>query len=142
MSLGPVVAAEACLLARMRWIRSDIRLGPYRTPTSSSTTIQKTAVVKLIKEVAKRSGSNPTECSTHSLRVGGACALLAAGKKRTSDQADGHMLKLVLFGLYMTPSRNASRRGRTHDQYVNVGVPDVKIRPQGGGGGRQPSCTD
>ncbi|EGZ08979.1 hypothetical protein PHYSODRAFT_416719, partial [Phytophthora sojae] len=36
-------------------------------------------VAKLIKEAAKSMGLSPKDYSCHSLRIGGACALLAAG---------------------------------------------------------------
>eukprot|EP00644_Phytophthora_capsici_P016071 jgi/Phyca11/115152/e_gw1.28.579.1 len=78
--LCPVEAAELCLLVRSRWLNQGKQLGSFLTSVSRTKTINKTTVAKAIKKAAKATGADPQEYSTHSLRIGGACALLAAGK--------------------------------------------------------------
>jgi hypothetical protein len=78
--LCPVAAAQDCLKVRAEWIRSGRRLGPYLTATGPATTIKKQAVASAIKNAAHQMGLAKKDYSTHSLRIGGACALLAAGK--------------------------------------------------------------
>ncbi|OWZ02848.1 LOW QUALITY PROTEIN: hypothetical protein PHMEG_00025522 [Phytophthora megakarya] len=78
--LCPVEAAELCLLTRRKWLDRGKRLGDYLTSVDISKTISKSTVAKAIKNAAKATGAEPKEYSTHSLRIGGACALLGAGK--------------------------------------------------------------
>lgn len=82
-SLCPVAAAETCLIVRKRWLDSGRRLGPFLTSISTSSTIKKSEVTKTIKQAARTQGADPNDYSTHSMRIGGACALLAAGKSET-----------------------------------------------------------
>lgn len=79
-TLCPVSAAQECLSVRARWIQNGRTLGPYLTSISKTTTIQKHAVAMVIKDTAHSMGLKKQDYSTHSLRIGGACALLAAGK--------------------------------------------------------------
>ncbi|GMF53580.1 unnamed protein product [Phytophthora fragariaefolia] len=78
--LCPVKAAQQCLNIRGRWLSEGRKLGPYLTSVSDTKTIKKRQVAKLIKSAAAKLGLQKSEYSTHSLRIGGACALLAAGK--------------------------------------------------------------
>lgn len=78
--LCPVEAAETCLRVHRQWQAAGKRLGPYLSSVSSATTIRKPEVSNLLKEAAKCLQLNPDDNATHSLRIGGACALLAAGK--------------------------------------------------------------
>ena len=78
--LCPVSAAIQCLEARRKWLEQGKKLGPYLTSVSAKATIKKKQVADAIKEAAKASGYAPRDYSSHSLRIGGACALLAAGK--------------------------------------------------------------
>jgi hypothetical protein len=79
-SLCPVSAAEECLSIRTKWIRNGKALGPYLTSTSRTQTIKRNTVARAIKEAAHSMGLKKEDYSAHSLRIGGACALLAAGK--------------------------------------------------------------
>ncbi|RLN89745.1 hypothetical protein BBJ28_00016058, partial [Nothophytophthora sp. Chile5] len=76
----PVVAAQQCLRIRAKWIAEKVALGPYLTSVSRTSTIEKNVVAKLIKDAARRMALSPKDFSCHSLRNGGACALLASGK--------------------------------------------------------------
>ncbi|RLN87592.1 hypothetical protein BBJ28_00021684 [Nothophytophthora sp. Chile5] len=78
--LCPVVAAQQCLRIRAKWIAEKVALGPYLTSVSRTSTIKKNVVAKLIKDAARRMALSPNDFSCHSLRIGGACALMAAGK--------------------------------------------------------------
>ncbi|ETN18024.1 hypothetical protein PPTG_03746 [Phytophthora nicotianae INRA-310] len=78
--LCPVAAAQSCLRIRSRWIAEGVALGPYITSISPGETVKKSRVSKLIKTTAANMGFAPKDYSAHSLRIGGACALLAAGK--------------------------------------------------------------
>ncbi|KAE9354979.1 hypothetical protein PR003_g3067 [Phytophthora rubi] len=78
--LCPVAAARLCLNIRAQWLATGRKLGPYLTSVSSTRTIKKTQVANLIKMSAADMGLPRSDYSTHSLRIGGACALLAAGK--------------------------------------------------------------
>ena len=78
--LCPVAAAQECLRVRAQWLQVGRTLGPYLTPTSKNTTIKKSAVATVVKEAAHSMGLKKKDYSAHSLRIGGACALLAAGK--------------------------------------------------------------
>ena len=78
--LCPVEAAHECLRVRAQWLSEGRILGPYLTSTSKTTTIKKSAVAAVIKEAATGMGHRKQDYSAHSLRIGGACALLAAGK--------------------------------------------------------------
>ncbi|ETL36158.1 hypothetical protein L916_11825 [Phytophthora nicotianae] len=89
----------------------------------------------------QRLGSNPTEYSTHSLRIAGACALRAAEKSEPVIKLMGEMVKLVFFGLHANPSWHATRRGRAHDQRINLGVPKLQ-RQASEGAGNQDSLTN
>ncbi|RLN31497.1 hypothetical protein BBJ28_00019634 [Nothophytophthora sp. Chile5] len=79
-ALCPVVAAQQCLRIRAKWIAEKVALGPYLTSVSRTSTIKKNVVAKLIKDAARRMALSTKDFSCHSLRIGGACALLAAGK--------------------------------------------------------------
>ncbi|OWY94116.1 LOW QUALITY PROTEIN: hypothetical protein PHMEG_00036247 [Phytophthora megakarya] len=79
-ALHPVKAAQACLKVRGRWLADKVALGPYLTSVSRKETIKKSRVANVIKTAAKSMGLSPKEYSCHSLQIGGACALLAAGK--------------------------------------------------------------
>ncbi|POM79262.1 Hypothetical protein PHPALM_3111 [Phytophthora palmivora] len=68
----PVVAAELCLLTRKRWLSDGRPVGPYLISTSQSKTINKSTVTKTIKNAATALGSQPSNYSSHSLRIGGA----------------------------------------------------------------------
>jgi hypothetical protein len=81
--LCPVIAAETCLQVRNHWQRSGTRLGPYLTSVSQRDIIKKATVARIIKQAAQTQGADPAEYSTHLMRIGGACALLAAGKSET-----------------------------------------------------------
>ncbi|KAE9031060.1 hypothetical protein PR002_g9735 [Phytophthora rubi] len=76
----PVEAAEACLRVRHQWQAAGKQLGIYLSSVSSATAIRKSEVSIFLKEAAKRLQLNPDDYATHSIRIGGACALLAAGK--------------------------------------------------------------
>ncbi|KAE9046104.1 hypothetical protein PR002_g1847 [Phytophthora rubi] len=78
--LCPVEAAETCLRVRHQWQAAGKQLGIYLSSVSSATTNRKSEVSILLKEAAKRLQLNPYDYATHSLRIGGACALLATGK--------------------------------------------------------------
>jgi hypothetical protein len=79
-TLCPVAAAEECLSIRAKWTRNGRALGPYLTSISKTKTLKKRAVASAIKEAALSMGLKKEDYSAHSLRIGGACALLAAGK--------------------------------------------------------------
>lgn len=78
--LCPVKAAQSCLQVRTLWIANKRALGPYLTSVSRKETIKKAKIANIIKTAAKHMGLSPQDYSCHSLRIGGACALLAAGK--------------------------------------------------------------
>ncbi|KAE9007782.1 hypothetical protein PR001_g13165 [Phytophthora rubi] len=78
--LCPVTAAQACLRVRATWRAEKVALGPYLTSISRRDTIKKSKVASIIKAAATSMGLSPKDHSSHSLRIGGACALLAAGK--------------------------------------------------------------
>ncbi|ETP10248.1 hypothetical protein F441_14064 [Phytophthora nicotianae CJ01A1] len=78
--LCPVTASQRCLRIRAQWLYEGKDIGPYLTSTSRTRTVKKARVGKLIKTAAANMGLKPKDYSTHSLRIGGACALLAAGK--------------------------------------------------------------
>lgn len=64
--------------------RRDIELqgekvGPYLSSVSSTHTVTGRAVASLMKRCASHMGLDEKSFSCHSLRIGGACALLAAG---------------------------------------------------------------
>ncbi|ETM97690.1 hypothetical protein PPTG_24862, partial [Phytophthora nicotianae INRA-310] len=81
--LCPVIAAETCLRVRPRWLHGGRRLGPFLTSVNATSTIKKSEVAILIKQVARTQGLDPSNYACHSMRIGGACALLAAGKRET-----------------------------------------------------------
>jgi hypothetical protein len=78
--LCPVEAARECLGIRAQWLHEGQALGPYLTSVSWTATIKKRAVAAKIKQAAHSMGHRKQDYSVHSLRIGGACALLAAGK--------------------------------------------------------------
>ncbi|KAE8891913.1 hypothetical protein PF003_g24053 [Phytophthora fragariae] len=78
----PVEAAEACLRVRHQWQAAGKQLGIYLSSVSSATAIRKSEMSIFLKEATKRLQLNPDDYATHSIRIGGACALLVAGKKR------------------------------------------------------------
>ncbi|ETN01502.1 hypothetical protein PPTG_17227 [Phytophthora nicotianae INRA-310] len=76
----PRAAAQGCLRVSAKWVNEGVKLGPYITSVSPGETTKKLRVSQLIKGTAPGLGLNPKDYSSHSLRIGGACALLAAGK--------------------------------------------------------------
>ena len=76
--LCPVAGAVQCLKARNTWLKHGFKLGSQLTSTSKGL-IRKSTVSKLIKTAAVHGGNPASEYAIHSLRIGGACALLAAG---------------------------------------------------------------
>lgn len=79
-TLCPVIAAVECLETRRMWLEQGRKLGPFLTSVSPTATLKKQVVARAIKEAAVASDRDPKDYSCHSLRIGGACALLAAGK--------------------------------------------------------------
>ena len=79
-TLCPVDAAVRCLEARRRAMEEGAKLGGFLTSTSTNSTITKRSIADLIKKAATNLGYDPRQYSTHSLRIGGACALLASGQ--------------------------------------------------------------
>ncbi len=79
-TLFPVAAAQECLSIRAGWLRQGKPLGPYLTSITKTTTVKRAAVAAIIKDTAHSMGLKRQDYSAHSLRIGGACALLAAGK--------------------------------------------------------------
>ncbi|KAG2886420.1 hypothetical protein PC117_g25382 [Phytophthora cactorum] len=77
-ALCPVLGARTCLQIRTQWLAKGRTLGPYLT-VSRTTTIKKSQVSHLIKAAAASLGRPRKDYLTHSLRIGGACALLAVG---------------------------------------------------------------
>lgn len=78
--LCPVIAAETCLRVRTRWLSSGRRLDLFLTSVSAPSTVKKSEVSKITKQAARTQGAAPKDYSSHSMRIGGACSLLAAGK--------------------------------------------------------------
>ncbi|KAG4036863.1 hypothetical protein PC123_g27568 [Phytophthora cactorum] len=73
-------AAQDCLRVRAICRAENVTLGPYLTSIYQRETTKKAHVTNLIKNAAKNMGLSQKNYSCHSLRIGGACALLAAGK--------------------------------------------------------------
>ncbi|ETK75393.1 hypothetical protein L915_17981 [Phytophthora nicotianae] len=73
-------AAQGCLRVSAKWVNEGVKLGPYITSVSPGETTKKLRVSQLIKGTTPYLGLNPKDYSSHSLRIGDACALLAAGK--------------------------------------------------------------
>ncbi|ETP04961.1 hypothetical protein F441_18347 [Phytophthora nicotianae CJ01A1] len=76
----PRAAAQGCLRVSAKWVNEGVKLGPYITSVSPGETTKKLRVSQLIKGTTPYLGLNPKDYSSHSLRIGDACALLAAGK--------------------------------------------------------------
>ena len=76
----PVIAASHCLAVRERWLLEGKVLGPYLTSVSKDGTVLKRDIAKLLKDAAKSLGLDAKDYASHSLRIGGACALLASGQ--------------------------------------------------------------
>jgi hypothetical protein len=79
-TLCPVNAAIHCLVSRSQSIAAGEKLGCFLTSVSSKSTITKRSIANFIKKAAINLRLEPKLYSTHSLRIGGACALLAAGQ--------------------------------------------------------------
>ncbi|KAG6947499.1 hypothetical protein JG687_00016065, partial [Phytophthora cactorum] len=75
-----VLAAQTCLRVRTNWRTENVTLGPYLKSISQRDTIKKAQVTSLIKNAVKNMGLSQNDYFCHSLRIGGACTLLAAGK--------------------------------------------------------------
>ncbi|POM59782.1 hypothetical protein PHPALM_31443 [Phytophthora palmivora] len=75
----PVEASQRCLSVRGSWEAEGKKLGPYLTSIPSTKTLKKSQVADLIKAAAASMGRTRKDYSTHSPRIGSACALLAAG---------------------------------------------------------------
>ncbi|OWZ00819.1 hypothetical protein PHMEG_00027910 [Phytophthora megakarya] len=67
-------------------------LGVYLTSISCTRTISKSTVATTLRKAAKAVGADPREYSTRSLRIGGACALLNAGKSELVIKLMGRWL--------------------------------------------------
>ena len=79
IDLCPVRAFVDIKRARDNIERKRTAIGPYLTSTTKSTTISRNDVAKTLKQAAIDQGLDPSTYSNHSIRIGGACALLAAG---------------------------------------------------------------
>ena len=75
----PVLQCVAIFTARHALVQLNGPVGPYLTSISPSMTICGRTVAGLLKDSATALGLSASSYSLHSLRIGGACALLAAG---------------------------------------------------------------
>ncbi|POM69146.1 Hypothetical protein PHPALM_14603 [Phytophthora palmivora] len=76
----PVETSRRCLSVRGSWEAEGKKLGPYLTSIPRTKTLKKSQVADIIKAAAASMGQTREDYSTHSPRIGGACALVAAGK--------------------------------------------------------------